>query len=51
VLNSCDDIKNNTLVSSLSGKFANIEEVKDVSTLTISEMFSKIKEEVSAYYA
>jgi len=51
VLNSCDDVKNNTMVSSLSGKFANIEEVKDISTLTISEMFAKIKEEVSAYYA
>lgn len=51
MLNSCDDIKNNTLVGALSGKFANIEEVKDISTLTISELFAKIEEEVSAYYA
>ncbi len=50
-LNSCEDTKTNTFIGSLKGKFGNPSEVEKISKMTVSEMFSKIKEEVKAYYA
>lgn len=46
-----DDIRTNTKIGSLNGKFDNSNDIKNISSLTISEMFNAIKEEVKAYYA
>lgn len=52
VINSCDDTKNNTVIGSLCGIFANDNDIKEnLSPLSVSEMFAKIKEEVKKYYA
>ncbi len=52
VADSCEDTKNNTVIGALPGIFPNDDEIKnELSPLTVSEMFAKLKEEVSAYYA
>ena len=53
ILEMCEeeDVKNNTHVGLLSGFFENDKEIKEkLHTLSIHEMFAKLKEEVKAYY-
>ena len=52
VKESCEDTQSNTLIGYVPGIFSNEEEIiKTLSPVSISEMFTKLKEEVRAYYA
>lgn len=52
IIDSCDDTKEHTLVGSLSGAFVNDAEIKDsFESTTVAAVFSKLKEEVKAFYA
>ena len=52
VKESCEDTQSNTLIGYVPGIFSNEEEIiKTLSPISISEMFTKLKEEVRAYYA
>lgn len=52
VKESCEDTQSNTVIGYVPGIFSNEEEIiKTLSPVSISEMFTKLKEEVRAYYA
>lgn len=52
VKESCEDTQSNTVIGYVPGIFSNEEEIiKMLSPVSISEMFTKLKEEVRAYYA
>lgn len=52
VKESCEDTQSNTVIGYVPGIFSNEEEIiKALSPVSISEMFTKLKEEVRAYYA
>lgn len=52
VKDSCEDTQSNTVIGYVPGIFSNEEEIiKTLSPVSISEMFTKLKEEVRAYYA
>lgn len=52
VKDSCEDTQSNTIIGYVPGFFSNEEEIiKTLSPVSISEMFTKLKEEVRAYYA
>ncbi len=52
VKESCEDTQSNTVIGYVPGIFSNEEEIiKTLSPISISEMFTKLKEEVRAYYA
>ena len=52
VKESCEDTQSNTVIGYVPGIFSNEEEIiKTFSPVSISEMFTKLKEEVRAYYA
>lgn len=52
VKESCEDTQSNTVIGYVPGIFSNEEEIiKTLSPVNISEMFTKLKEEVRAYYA
>lgn len=52
VKDSCEDTQSNTVIGYVPGIFSNEEEIiKTLSPISISEMFTKLKEEVRAYYA
>ena len=52
IIDSCDDTKNNTTVGYLNGIFQNDAKIIEaLSPISIGEMFSKLKKEVSTYYA
>lgn len=51
VLESADDVRDNSVVGCLSGMFANDREIQaELKPLAIAEMFAKLKDEVDAYY-
>ena len=50
VIESDDDIKNNTVLGALSGKFANSEEVSSIASGSVGDVFKALKKEVSDYY-
>lgn len=52
VKESCEDTQSNTVIGYVPGIFSNEEEIiKTLSPVSISEMFTKLKEGVRAYYA
>lgn len=51
VLQSSDDVKQNTVVGCLQDKFPNQNEIDTLNPVSIHEMFAKVKKEVEAYYA
>lgn len=52
VKESCDDTQSNTVIGYVPGIFSNEDEITStLSPVNISEMFTKLKEEVRAYYA
>lgn len=52
VKDSCEDTQSNTIIGYVPGFFSNEDEITStLSPVNISEMFTKIKEEVKAYYA
>lgn len=52
VKDSCEDTQSNTIIGYVPGFFSNEDEITStLSPVNISEMFTKIKEEVRAYYA
>lgn len=52
VKDSCEDTAANTFIGYIPGIFPNNDEItSELSPLSISEMFAKLKEEVKAYYA
>lgn len=52
VKDSCEDTQSNTIIGYVPGFFSNEEEITStLSPVNISEMFTKLKEEVRAYYA
>ena len=52
VKESCEDTQSNTVIGYVPGIFSNEEEIiKTLSPVSISEMFTNLKEEVRAYYA
>ena len=52
VKDSCEDTQSNTIIGYVPGFFSNEDEIiKTLSPVSISEMFTKLKEEVRAYYA
>ncbi len=52
VKESCEDTQSNTVIGYVPGIFSNEEEIiKTLSPVSISEIFTKLKEEVRAYYA
>lgn len=52
VKESCEDTQSNTVIGYVPGIFSNEEEIiKTLSPVSISEMFTKLKEKVRAYYA
>lgn len=52
VKDSCEDTQSNTIIGYVPGFFSNEDEIiKTLSPVNISEMFTKLKEEVRAYYA
>ena len=51
IINSSDDIKENTVTGVLSGVFANDDEIKQaLNASTVAEVFNHLKKEVDAYY-
>lgn len=51
-LSVADEVKENSLVGSMSGIFANDKEIKEkLKPVSITEVFNKLKSEVDAYYA
>lgn len=52
VKDSCEDTQSNTIIGYVPGFFSNEDEITStLSPVNISEMFTKLKEEVRAYYA
>lgn len=52
VKDSCEDTQSNTIIGYVPGFFSNEDEITStLSPVNISEMFTKIKEEVKVYYA
>lgn len=52
VKESCEDTQSNTIIGYVPGFFSNEDEITStLSPVNISEMFTKLKEEVRAYYA
>jgi len=51
IINSCDDIKDNTVSGILSGVFSNDSEIKqELNAGTVAEVFDHLKKEVDEYY-
>lgn len=51
VINSNDDIKDNTMTGVMSGIFTNDKEIKDtINAVTVAEVFTHLKKEVDEYY-
>ena len=51
VINSNDDVKDNTMTGVMSGIFTNDKEIKDtINAVTVAEVFTHLKKEVDEYY-